>query len=506
MRLKLFPILLAALLLAGCAPKESGGTAQSPPPAAGGGTVTEFRLGEGAMEESRGTVTFPLDGLVGVPEGEGRPVVFVLHGAHGVEDVAEDRYYLGFSYLVQALADRGYLAVAVNLNRAFSVEPFEGVEYQRAMEIFQGYYDLLQRANGGERLFDADLTGKADLTRLNFIGHSRGGDNSLYIAKTLGEHVSSVLLVASPLMLTPETIYSDLPTGVVLAQYDGDVTGLETAALFNRAWFLDGGRTAPVSMAFLYGANHAQFSATLPQADTLAPPQGVTYLEGAVQRDFLARYAGDFLDAMNGAGDPAALLGEQAPARYGIDFMASVYLPGGQRLTPGAGAQAAVLSQVPMENTIAPFNHPGPLEENVTLWRWGWDAAGETLSLEGAAGDWSKRTALDILMANNPAEARGSADLALEVVLTDGDGKTATVALDAKDTGALRYLPTEVEDLFAGLEGLEPYLMAKFHTPLGLVSLELGAFQGVDLSRVQSVVLRGVSGRGAVVLGGAQVR
>ena len=516
---RLLSLLLAVLCAASLT--ACGGGAE-PPSVDESGGVLDFRLGEGTSQETPGEVTFPLDGLLGVPEADHCPVVFILHGAHGVDDVTENRYYQGFGYLVESLARQGYLAVSININRAFSVEPFEGDEYTRAKAIFDQYYDLLRRANDGEQVFDQDLTGKADLTKLNFIGHSRGGDDALSIAKTLrdggDDSVRSVLLVASPLMVPAERSYTDVPTGVILSQYDGDVTGLETATLFNRAWFLDDARQTPVTMAFLYGANHNQYNTAIAQEDSLAPPQGVTYLDGATQREFLCLYAADFLNAFNRDGDVSALLGEDAPNRYGIDFMPSVLLPGGERYLPdeaglalaetdGMDLSAAVFSQVPASNTIAPFNPPGPLPEDITLYRLRWSALGQSVTLPLGDTDWTAWSTLSLLIANDSTAPGndGAVPLAFDIIVTDVSGACATVTLESDTAAALRHQPTAVIDLFQGMDGLPEYFMAERHTPLGVLALPLDSFRGVDLSHVASVTLRGESSTGACILGGARV-
>lgn len=511
-------------LLSGCAagPPPAGGGSEDPvppdvsTPQPGNGSVVEFRLGERTLSETPGEVPFPLDGLLGVPEGEGRPVVFLLHGAHGAQDVTQDRYYQGFHYLVQALADAGYLVVAMNTNRAFSVEPFEGSEYNRVLGIFQAYYAQLARANEGELIFSQDITGKADLNQLNFIGHSRGGDDGLYLAKQLADGgsgaVRSVLLVASPLMLVAEEGAVDVPTGIVLSQYDGDVTGLETATLWNRAWTQGEQRETPVSMAVLYGGNHNQYNEILPQADTLAPPQGVTYLSGVDQRTFLTRYAVDFLAAFNGGeGEVSDRLGPDAPQRYGVDFMPSLLMPGevldwaAAEADPGMELTPAVFSQVPERNTIAPFNHPGPIETDMTLYRMSWTGAGQRVTLHIPNHDWRGNGALTLWLANDPTSPGGSDALALDVVVTDTSGREAVVPIAAGETPALRHLPTPVVDLFVGMEGLPAYYMAQYHTPLGTHHIPLKALEGIDLASVDSVSLRGGSDTGALVLGGLRL-
>ncbi len=516
---RLISILLIAVLttisFSGCARAPE----PSDTPAEKDEAVLEFKLGESFMNEDAGKVQFPLDGLLGVPKGENCPVVFILHGAHGVEDVTQNRYYQGFSYLAEALAEQGYLAVSININRAFSFEPFEGVEYERALGIFKAYYELIRRANDGEKVFDVDLKGKADLSSINFIGHSRGGDNSMYIAKQLREDgndaVKSVLLVASPLSFADEISYTDVPTGIVSSQYDGDVSDLGTISLFNQAWFLDQTRKTPVTMAFFYGGNHNQYNSVIEQSDSMAPPQGVTYIGSGTQRAFLSAYAVEFLDVFNRGGN-AADLGNGLKDSLGFDFMPSVVLPGDNRLLPdtamtglqaeGMTVETAIFSKIPSKNTIVPFNPPGSIETDTPMYRISWSKAGQSITIDPKDGDWLDCDTLTLLMANDPTNTvnQDGKTLSMEVSLTDGSGATASVTLNSQ-TPALRYLPSKIVNLFEGMEGMPEYWSAEHYTPLGTELIKLNEFYGINLSDVKTITLRGTSNTGACILGGFQV-
>lgn len=63
--------------------------------------VYVYDLGEGALDNPvRPDTPYRMQGVIGVPEGENCPVVIFLHGSHPVEKASENRYDLGFSYLV----------------------------------------------------------------------------------------------------------------------------------------------------------------------------------------------------------------------------------------------------------------------------------------------------------------------------------------------------------------------------------------------------------------------
>ena len=108
-----------------------------------------YDLGEGALKNpSRPDTPYRMQGIVGVPEGENRPVVVILHGSHPIETSSENRYDLGFAHLVDALADAGYLAVSMNIGINYSFEDGEPIGNTRTVQIVQQQLDLLQDAIG----------------------------------------------------------------------------------------------------------------------------------------------------------------------------------------------------------------------------------------------------------------------------------------------------------------------------------------------------------------------
>lgn len=68
---------------------------------------TAMTWGRGRSPREPREIPYQMQGVIGVPEGENCPVVIFLHGSHPVRSAAENRYDLGFSYLVDQLADAG---------------------------------------------------------------------------------------------------------------------------------------------------------------------------------------------------------------------------------------------------------------------------------------------------------------------------------------------------------------------------------------------------------------
>lgn len=110
-----------------------------------------YDLGEGVLTQGKREIPYRMQGVIGVPEGEDRPVVILLHGAHPIRSAAENRYDLGFSYLVDQLADAGYLALSMNVGINYSFENGEPMGCERTVQVVEQQSDLLRRAiEGGD--------------------------------------------------------------------------------------------------------------------------------------------------------------------------------------------------------------------------------------------------------------------------------------------------------------------------------------------------------------------
>ena len=62
---------------------------------------------------------YSIDGVIGVPAGNGTyPLVLIAHGMHD-SDIPDERFDQGFSYLVESLAENGYVAVSMDLSYGY---------------------------------------------------------------------------------------------------------------------------------------------------------------------------------------------------------------------------------------------------------------------------------------------------------------------------------------------------------------------------------------------------
>jgi dienelactone hydrolase len=506
-------------------------TAQAAP------TVVDYDLGEVQLAQdipAFPTVPVRLQGVVAVPEVSGAaPVVVVLHGRHPycavdaeVEPwpcpVAERRNDLGLRSLVRALAGRGYLALAVNLNAAWTLgagEPPNGglgrVEEIAALHLSR----LADAARGKANAFGAPLSGRADLTRLLLVGHSAGGQAAMHLARQWRKRpqpvpgrpsdgripVDAALLVAPTFARGAVQPQPDIPTAVVLPSCDGDVVGLDGAGYYDMAR-LSARRASLAATVFVRGANHNAFNAAVGVDDARlvatpgCRPGDPQRLRPAKQRQFLADYAGAFADAVfRGivAGGLDAFV--QPPGElFGARVITSLTLPSAQRrivVEPRsrgnlrrdalggrvATAGGARLSYCPpFKPCAAGLQQPSyPAQLRFT-----WPRRGGVLRLAVPKqhGDVSAYDLLALRVAVDPTAAQNAPGKAqsFSVALVDAGGRRQAVTLPAGQP-ALAY-PIGVFRTTDGPSG---------HVPLGSVRVPLSSFGRIDRARVRAVEIRG---------------
>ena len=110
---------------------------------------------------------FPINGRVWYPDGPGSfPLVLVVHGNHDPKDFSDP----GYGYLGEHLASRGYILASVDENFLNGA--------MRNENDARGWM-LLEHLKAWRRMTDSagsPLAGKADLTNVALMGHSRGGE------------------------------------------------------------------------------------------------------------------------------------------------------------------------------------------------------------------------------------------------------------------------------------------------------------------------------------------
>jgi dienelactone hydrolase len=513
--------------------------------------VIDYNLGDAAVTQDRfpadsGFRDMPvrLEGLLALPDDAGQPapVVMILHGnhfgcptdpdRHGVDPWPCDREveqlnYRGFDYLARALADQGYIVLAPNVNAEYTLGFGEGDPSERIGQIIPLHLNALREASeGGDNAFGVDLTGRVDMGRLAFIGHSQGGEFATALTRSKGWDSPYALVdngfgpVDGVLMIAPAnnfvgTTESAVPLVALLPQCDGDVVQLD-GQNFYEALRADPNFTSWAGTVFMERANHNGFNRIL-RADASRNAGCETIMPAADQQAFLAAYAADFLAALWSA----------PPAR--VEAMARLDMAG------AAPAAATMYGQAVRPVSLAPVRQPlllalneTEVEEALSSGRLAPDGieavfcpAGFFTSFDNPLAETCRRP--NVTQPGNPAQLRvdwtgpGALRLSLpaaeqnvsaysslrlraaldplselnapgepqsfSVVLTDTAGESATVIVPTTDP-ALQFPPGEREDvdfleagLFRGLVHMSD------------IRLPLDAFTGVDLTSLATVEL-----------------
>jgi dienelactone hydrolase len=517
--------------------------------------AVEYNLGETTIVQER----FPedsrfrnmpvrLNGLIAAPaEGDGPfPVVVIIHGTHpgcpevemGVDrwpcdPAVEQRNYSGFAYLVEALAEQGYVALAPNFNAEHTFGFGEPVPGERLEQVFDlTLQALAEAAAGGANAFGVDLAGRADPGRMALLGHSRGGEAGVGLANSpelmaasrgYGPAAGVLLIAGATTFLDPWTSVS-VPLATILAACDGDVTD-QTGQ-----FFFEGPRLAPdqsewAASVWLERANHNGFNTILPgdMINQSSRPDCETLLDGDAQRAWLVDYVGDFLTTLRLADEDAAAI-DEAKARMGLDVAApapdELYgLPARVAfLAPAAGRQTVMIpadaaelatnlsgGEVAADGLTTHFcpkgfysawSMPGsePCRRNYVtvpgqpahaVVSWEAPRAALRLALPEGAGDLSGFTTLSLRAAVDPASPLNEAGRpqSFSVQLTDRAGNSAAVQT-RPDEPALAFPAGEMQGVSATETGFFTGI-----APLTTIRLPLVGFAGVDLSDIAEIAL-----------------
>ncbi|GMQ57842.1 hypothetical protein AN1V17_22370 [Vallitalea sediminicola] len=480
--------------------------------------LIEYNLGAGEIKQSSG-VTMPYDmvGAIAVPkEGGNHPIVFILHGSHKIKDYNKDRYDLGFEYLLEALAKKGFLAVTLNINAQHVLEYGEPIQHERLVHIFNDHLIKLESAIKGESDdFGIDLKGKGDLTKIAMIGHSRGGGSLDSIVNDQidrgNNDVFALLRVAPANIIVIEDDNKDIPTGIILPQYDGDVDSLDGQSTFD-ILKEDKSRESFASLVFLKGAGHNFFNDNVSKDDRqfysdLTDEDTSIFLTREQQRQFLIDYSIDFLNKALGKKVESNLFEVNSftlDEAYGLKVKTS-YLTAnrlevikatedqkvkkndlkGNNLVQDLEVKYLIDSNIPNRDQLLNFEHPSNFD-GYGLFRLNYSNRGAKFTMEIPVNkkDMSEYKALSLYLALNPDSDlnRPKENQAFTIIVKDNKGKEAKVILD-DNTPALTWPEGKSKT-----NEFTTYWSLK--TPLSEARIPFGEFEEIDFSDVFSITIQ----------------
>ncbi|MBK8989646.1 MAG: hypothetical protein IPM39_26905 [Chloroflexi bacterium] len=529
---------------------QTGDMAAQPP------TAVEYNLGETTIvqsnfpEDSRfHNMPVRLNGVIAVPVGDAGPypVVVIFHGTHpgcpeeqgGVDrwpcdPEVEQPNYRGFAYLAEALAAEGYVAVTPNFNAENTFGFGEGIPGERLSQLAALHLDALaEAAAGGQNDFGVALNGRADMSRLAFFGHSRGGEAASWLTNSQGLALPDApetfgygpvhgLLLLAPAPIFTKPTGSLVPQVVILPACDGDVVG-QDGQLFYEGARLDPSQKEWALSVWLEQANHNAFNEILDRDMIGFPdrPECTELLSGEDQRQFLTDMAltflttlfSDDLQAVDEAMarlniNPTALtpnsLFEQ-PARVMTLAAAAnrlpLLVPAGEaelatNLAGGAVTAEGLTTFFCEEGYFTPSVRPGsePCKRaNVTIpgnpamvvVSWEQPDSALRLALPEGAGDLSGFTTMSLRTAVDPSSPlnQPGQTQSFAVQLTDRTGATAVVQT-RPDEPALAFPPGSMQEDDIFVDGL-----FTGRAPMTTVRLLLSDFAGVDLTQISEMAL-----------------
>ncbi len=233
-----------------------------------------------------GPEAMPLNGHVWYPDGAGPfPLVVIAHGNH----VATEYSDVGYAYLGNLLASRGFIAVSIDEN-FLNTSPYDDLFMLNVLEKenpARGWLMLqhLKVWDGWNKAKGNPFYGKADMSRIALIGHSRGGEavsvaaaynrlsaypENANIKFSYNFGIRSVISIAGTdgqyKPAGQPTVLKDVNYLALQGSHDMDVSSFDGASQFSRIRYTGSGDYFKSSV-YMHGANHGQFNTVWGRTD-----------------------------------------------------------------------------------------------------------------------------------------------------------------------------------------------------------------------------------------------
>ncbi len=515
-------------------------TALALPAGASAATVRAYSFGTRTLQVSEYNRTLhalsvPMRGLIATPKGTGPTgVVVIEHGSYpacrtpGGTIVSAPRFpcpaglstidnAAGHTALVGALADAGFITLSIDANAAYPMD--DGKRYPDGFAgSTTGAYDIRAQlfaqhlaavgtaSSGGANPFGVALAGRADMTRVGLIGHSRGGEGVVEAALRAhpGYTLRAMFLIA-PTHFNAKTP-PDVPMHIVFGSCDGDVWNLAGVGLYDRARGMT--RTSPISQTLVRGANHNWFSSAwspgtpvgfddYPNTSQCAPRLVATGARpsAARQQRVAAALAIPFFRRHLLGGPPSSLIGDRGLARSvaGVSVVPSYDSSSARRVDidrPAVRDRTSFGTRVRSSGVALGYriSTPPTIARQPPPSRW------SPHRLAFRTIRWAKRGGRVVMPLPAPSTA-GMNTLSMRLAVdTWSSQRTAKVDVFLRDRaghGRTIRLTVTPERPSAG---------AYRKAVLGTFRISLSRFRGVNMSRLSVLELRPVGSRGALLL------
>lgn len=465
--------------------------------------ISEFEFGDYTYTSSWGrTMPYNIRGRIAVPKGEGKfPVVFITHGSH--ENIDESkRFDTGFDYLIKSLAENGYVAVSMDMSKAYIWKYGDNDDTEKSIPMAEKHIEMLKNANEGKNPgYSIDLTNKINFDDLCLAGHSRGGLAVIEIANNeirKGNNVKGVLLIAPT--LNEDIKVGEYDISIIVPQYDGDVASLEGYGIYDSLKKED--RNYLASVTLLERANHNYFNRNIVRNDAefVMDKYSKEQLTREEQEDFLQNFAVDFFNtslSKNLKNTMYDLEQPQPNKMYGYDVKVETISGKVTQLVDMKNIENVSSEGSVIEATVDSwfFKDDKTLIDTLTfgngelkikpLLNVKWTSENDTVTIKPKTSDFTSSKSIIINLAVDSADELNEKNKSqsFTVQLKDKKQKISNISLP-EGINALKYYDGEI-----GVTPLDNEEIKYWTTkiPLGEVRIPLKDFQNIDLSNIDEV-------------------
>lgn len=467
-------------------------------------SVKEFDVGAGTYVSPAGKeMPYHIDGIMGVPEGEGPfPLVLITHGSHSNDDETL-RFDTGFRYLVETLTKQGLVVVSMDMSKPYIWKYGDNDDREKSQYLAMEHLNRLIQANKGEsETYPMNLTGKIDFSKIALIGHSRGGETIFDIAEDMKNRELSVeaLLCIAPTYQFTDRTWPEADVALLIPEYDGDVTGLDGFSLYDVLNEKTKGKHLAV---YLKGANHNFFNQNIEKDDSTRSVITQEYgnpLTREEQEEFLQAFASDFLfNTLQSDSELISLESMQPDVMYGkkvaLLYKNSKSIPicsieeNSAYTSKNLNAELKTDAWFYQKDELAAdtVTTGEETQSSRKLLKILWEENPASIQFTSSIADWSDYQSMRINFVVDPSDERnkGIDYQSFFVRVTDLQGKVVTVKLPEE----LQAMMVPKGELGTTELGEETLYYWSILTPISSVFFPISSFKGVNIEEIKSVEL-----------------
>lgn len=470
----------------------------------------EFDLGAKEYISNDGVpMPYNVRGIIGAPKKPGKyPLVLITHGSHSNDD-ENLRFDTGFDYLVEALANNGFIVVSMDMSKPYIWKYGDNQEEEKSPPLAREHILALIEANSGsDPGYGISLEDKIDFDNVGLLGHSRGGEiiytiaNELSQDDELGNVNFRAFLSLAPTYLSDRE-WPDADTAIIVPELDGDVISLDG---YNSYRYLTSESQGSHNIILVKNANHNFFNKNIERNDALmlANEEELTYLLSREDhQDFLTNFSIDFfqsslLEANNSFinmqdktlvntmyGYDVLVMQKNSDSKDIVDIQSLDGLIAKNKATAHKKIDSWFYKddEIIIDTITAP-EEPFNLRHLINV---KWHSNEDSLSIDPMISDFTGYNSLNIDLVMDAADDLNDKSKASQFSLAIQDklGNITNLTLP-ENLNVLKAKDGEI--LTTELEDLDINYWSK-PTPLGSIRVPLNELENIDLGNIESISL-----------------